>query len=452
MWSLPYHRWSSAIFFREYEEKIGNLNQDLAGQKQELLSLFEQRQEVLQSKIEMEKHEVLARVAEMREELQGVDSLNAVSISDMELKTMNNLELFKKREEAERDALRSVVDSKLNQVVGQIARTETLRQDGLTALYEKIDDFQNKQLETVKEIRGEVHENIRDVQTLFKDEMRHRMETERKMTESVREVVKNLSHNQTQAFEQLSDRLRVFIALISSESLGESRKEGAERAERMSRYVDEVVAKWRLDYGQKCDAYDAEVLRMQDRIAELLQTLTRTKTSLDDKIDSTKTALIEKQEMMGEKFEESLKLTNKKFEERQARQENWSAQEFAFVKQKQERSTADLRVSIAAVHRAILGLSKDKSMIGANIVVPLPSWDRIDSAREKDAKAAAARREEQEMRGMITRTGAAASSSSTDPASTHPHHLAPARPKNDSGLDVIVQPLTALPLSDALDH
>ena len=81
------------------------------------MSLFEQRQEVLQSKIEMEKHEVLARVAEMREELQGVDSLNAVSISDMELKTMNNLELFKKREEAERDALRSVVDSKLNQVL-----------------------------------------------------------------------------------------------------------------------------------------------------------------------------------------------------------------------------------------------------------------------------------------------------------------------------------------------
>ena len=108
--------------------------------------------------------QILAKQAEIREELQGVDSLNSVCISDIELKCMNKLELFQNREQAERDALKKVVDTKLNQVLGQIARTENLRQDGLTALYEKVEEFQTKQLDGVKQIRGEVHENIRDVQ------------------------------------------------------------------------------------------------------------------------------------------------------------------------------------------------------------------------------------------------------------------------------------------------
>ena len=42
--------------------------------------------------------------------------------------------------------MRNVVDTKLNQVVGQIARTEHLRQDGLTNLYERMEEFQNKQV------------------------------------------------------------------------------------------------------------------------------------------------------------------------------------------------------------------------------------------------------------------------------------------------------------------
>ncbi|CAD7946403.1 unnamed protein product [Amoebophrya sp. A120] len=365
---------------REYEEKIANLNTDLSQQKQELLTLFEQRQEVMQSKIEMEKHEILAKQAEMREELQGVDSLNAVSISDIELKTMNNLDLFKKREEAERDALRQVVDSKLNQVVGQIARTETLRQDGLTVLYEKIDDFQNKQLETVKEIRGEVHENIRDVQTLFKDEMRHRMETERKMTESVREVVKNLSQSQATAFEQLSDRIRLL-----SETLGESRKESSERAERMSRYVDEVVAKWRLDYGRQCELHDTQMLQLEAKLKDLFETVERTRNTLDDKITSSKNHVLEKQDQASNHWQEQLLVQSKRFEERQYKQEQYTKQEFDHMKQKTDRQNSEFDEAIAGVHRAILGLSKDKSLIGANIVVPLPSWDQMDSARSRQS-------------------------------------------------------------------
>lgn len=90
--------------------------------------------------------------------------------------------------------MRQIVDTKLNQVVGQIARTENLRQDGLTSLYTKIEEFQQKQLEMVKSIRAEVSENIRDVQALFREEMGHRMESERKMTESIREVVKKPYH------------------------------------------------------------------------------------------------------------------------------------------------------------------------------------------------------------------------------------------------------------------
>merc|ERR1712054_676095 len=35
-----------------------------------------------------------------------------------------------------------------------------------------------------------------------------------------------------------------------------------------------------------------------------------------------------------------------------------------------------------SIQRAILGLSKDKAMIGSNIVVPLPEWDRPVSAGE----------------------------------------------------------------------
>jgi primosomal protein N'' len=178
----------------------------------------------------VEKHELLAKQAELREELQGVDSLNSVCISDIELKCMSKLDVFKKREEAERDALRQVVDTKLNQVCGQIARTENLRQDGLSQLYDKMEDFQTKQLGTVKSIREEVQENVKDVQGLFKEEMRHRMETERKMTDSVREVVKNLSQNQVAGLDQVAQRIAVL-----DKNLAECRKEGSERVERMSR-------------------------------------------------------------------------------------------------------------------------------------------------------------------------------------------------------------------------
>jgi hypothetical protein len=61
--------------------------------------MFEQKQELLESRLGVEKHEILQKQAELREELQGVDSLNSVCMSDIELKCMNKLDMFKKREE-----------------------------------------------------------------------------------------------------------------------------------------------------------------------------------------------------------------------------------------------------------------------------------------------------------------------------------------------------------------
>ena len=94
--------------------------------------------------------------------------------------------------------------------------------------------------------------------------MRGRMETERKMTDSVREVVKNLSQNQTTAFEQLSSKIGILDKAVQ-----ESRRESSERAERMSRYVDDVVARWRHDHARHCESYDAQFAGLGEKLGDL---------------------------------------------------------------------------------------------------------------------------------------------------------------------------------------
>ena len=95
---------------------VSFLQDEISSDKNEMITLLEQKTALLDSKISLEKQEILARQAELHEELQGADALNQVSIADVETKCINKWEIFQKREEAEREAMRRNVDTKINQV------------------------------------------------------------------------------------------------------------------------------------------------------------------------------------------------------------------------------------------------------------------------------------------------------------------------------------------------
>lgn len=359
-------------FAGECQQRIEALKDSVERGKEETLIMMDQKSELMEAKLGVERQEMQSKMQSVKEELEANDQMIQMLVVDLEVKTSQKMDLLKKCEEAERDALREVVDTKLNQVCGQIARTENLRQDGLTNLYEKMEGFQSKQLETVKGIREEVQDNIKDIQILFKDEMRHRMETERKITDSITDVVKNLTATQTASFEQLSGKL-----VVLDKALQESRKEGGERADRISRYVDDIVSRWRQDASLKNEVYDNNFAQMHERIVDIVGNVERVRAWFDDKNALTEKNLEDKARNLEEKIRSGLDGERKRCENRLQTAENEAAAGIARVRDRCERVNKEMDEGFQGVHRAVLGLSKDKSLIGAQIVVPLPSWDKV---------------------------------------------------------------------------
>ena len=76
----------------------------------------------------------------------------------------------------------------------------------------------------MKQVREEVGSNVGDVQKLFKEEMHQRLESERKLTDSVREVMKNINLNQNNAFEGFNARVKGMETSIT-----QCRNDGSER-------------------------------------------------------------------------------------------------------------------------------------------------------------------------------------------------------------------------------
>lgn len=80
------------------DEKFQFLNSQLKAVNLSQEERTQHRIELIESKMSVEKAEVLAKLEECREELAGVDKLNHVTIQDVELRTINQIDIMRKRE------------------------------------------------------------------------------------------------------------------------------------------------------------------------------------------------------------------------------------------------------------------------------------------------------------------------------------------------------------------
>lgn len=104
--------------------------------------------------------------------------------------------------------------------------------------------------------------------------------------------------------------------------------------------------------------------------------LEKTRDSLARQITETETVALDRINRLDNKTAENLTLEKERLAERVSRAEDKEAEDIFGMRQRTERFVQEFDEALAGVHRAILGLSKDKSMIGSNIVVPIPDWDR----------------------------------------------------------------------------
>jgi hypothetical protein len=127
----------------------------------------------------------------------------------------------------------------------------------------------------------------------------------------------------------------------------------------------------------------------------------------DEKCSKTDASLNARCNTLDNKMHDGLQALSTRLEDKLYKREVYTNDELQAVRQKQERQVAEWDEAVKAIHRAILGLSKDKSLLGSNIVVPLPEWDRPVDTLENGAK-------EAENQGNPPRKGSAESATTSN--------------------------------------
>ena len=106
---------------------------------------------------------------------------------------------------------------------------------------------------------------------------------------------------------------------------------------------------------------------MNEKVLDTQSSVERARQWFDERVLKTENALGDRIALNEEKAHEELLLERKRLEDRTHKYEQFTQQEFLSYRSRIETQAQEFDEAISSIHRAILGLSKDKSLIGANI-------------------------------------------------------------------------------------
>jgi predicted nucleic acid-binding Zn-ribbon protein len=350
----------------ESSAKFQEIRDMVKGHGQQISNEFSQRLEILESKAGVDKHDLLARQAQLKEEMKNGEE-QAMSEMERAIQQLSaNLEAIKKKDDVERETMKQYVQAKLNQFVSSYTSAEESRTSSLTSLYQRVEGFQDKQLDQMKGIRQEIQDSIGDMQQMLRTEVANRTEGQKKLGDSVRETCKFVAAQAARSAEDLQKQIDAVVKACKDQ-----RKDAADRADRLSRYMDESFAKAQQMNGRAFAVVDEQLVQLSQRIGDIHGELKALTPHVDREIDKVRRDTELRQRQSEAALTDQVSTAMKKSELAQKSVDERCTAVQNDLTHRLEMYIGQFDASVASLQVALLGLSKDKSTIGANIVQPL---------------------------------------------------------------------------------
>eukprot|EP00398_MALV-I-01_sp_L67-1_P000449 gene449-899_t len=342
-----------------FQEGSDNRNEQierrLLEQAQQLATDFNQQIDVLASKCAVDKSDLLARQAMLKEDMVA-NGDTSTEVFDHKIRELQQaLGVLKKREDVERNSITEYMNQKLQQFVQSYTAAEDARTSSLSSLYQRVEGFQEKQIEQMRTIRGDITENVSEMQNMLRSEITNRLTSEQKLGDSIRDAMKFLA----QSTSATTSELQTGIAKLEKQ-FNQSKLDSGDRAERLSRYVDEAVGKVRgsADRGTREleDNVNSVAQRLKDIVAEVKDVPQQVHRDLDKQRRETELRLRQFEDSFAQRCNQSANVANESKKAVEHRT-NEIQREFS---QRLEMYIGQFDANIASLQAAILNIGRDR--------------------------------------------------------------------------------------------
>jgi len=257
---------------RDHDARLGFLGNALKSEREDLHESLAQRLQVLESRHGVERSDIFARQAELKQEVATGDQLSTNQVQDLAMRLRGEFEALERRLRAEDSALKERVDLQLAQLQTARSTEEDARRSSMASLFKRAEATAERQLEANRNLQQEIDAGFKQATDQLHAENAGRLEAERRLLTDTMEgyrtiaaevvMLKAASHQQSQHLE------------VVNGEVGQLRRDSQERADNLSRYVDHVVSQVHAD-GAKKDNNDS-FLDFEERLASL-------RTAVDEK-------------------------------------------------------------------------------------------------------------------------------------------------------------------------
>lgn len=224
---------------RDLETKLRAIVDSLSQGRADLHHALVQRLEVVESRLGVERKELLARQAELRDSMASGEQEGHIRIQDFMARTRADFEAVDRRIAAEVSALRDQLDASLAQIQASRIGEEEARRESMASWLRRGEESGQRQLESMKALRQEMSSRFRDVQEVVRAEVASRVESEQRLLADASEAVRTSASKEASQMKLMLQKHNESVA----QELDRLRQSSAERADRLSRYVDEVVSR-----------------------------------------------------------------------------------------------------------------------------------------------------------------------------------------------------------------
>jgi hypothetical protein len=221
---------------QDAETRFAALSRAIATERDNLALRLSQRLEVLESRLGVERSEQAAKQAEIVDQVASGDHQGYLHLQDLASKFRTELESAERRLQGEVSALRNQVEADMSQFSFAQKAEEEGRRSSLGALLQRLEGSVERQTEVSNSLRQEVDASVRDIRETLRTETAARTESERKLATDAGKAAQTLAAE----VGSLQKFVKKHAESVAAD-LDRLRVNATERADRLSRYVDEKV-------------------------------------------------------------------------------------------------------------------------------------------------------------------------------------------------------------------
>jgi len=251
---------------QENDTRLAALGKAIAAERDNLSQRLLQRLEVLESRLGVERSEQAAKQAEIRDQVTTGDYQGSMQLQDLASKMRMEFEALERRLQSEMTALNGQVEAEFAQLRSSKASEEDVHRQSMASMLHRLESGNERQTEAISNLRKELDLSLKEVRESLSRECVVRAEEDRKLATEATRTTHSVANDLT-AIQRYVQKQAESVA----GELERMRWTNTDRADKLSRYVDDKVAN--SSSGPSVSKFDSEAEALIERISTLKSSL-----------------------------------------------------------------------------------------------------------------------------------------------------------------------------------